>query len=269
MALTITLGSQKVPHVQVVIPGTDLPSGSAWTLTASYTDGLGETQSYRVRGGSGVAASAQVVLVDVAAPVNVPVAYSLAVDGSVTVTGTTTRTYVGQDVMVAVDGSEAVDFMWEAGGGDRRQGVRRFHASDVAGRARPPLRLDPVAGAGGGSLVAETYGADTSAMRRLLASNAPCYLLHNHDGCVEGCDLPFTDLVYVTGDSNDALDTTTRRRWSLAYLLIDDPEPNFVVPLSTWDAFDTAFATWTAFDAYFAGKTWDEFDRTDWSGIGA
>lgn len=269
MAMTITVGSGNPGKVLIVIPGTDLTSGAVWELRAEWTDGLGAPRSYRVRGGTGTPASAQVVLVDVAAPLNVVTTYRLLIDGATTQTATVTRTYSGDDVLLSLDGASAVPFLWESGGGDKREPERRFWASAVAGRARPPMRLDPVGGAGGGSLVAETSGAATTAMRALLDSNAPCHLLHNHAQCRTGCDIPETDIIYLTRASSDTVGITTHRRWSLSYLLIDDPEPSYAVPLSTWDEFDTAFATWTAFDAYFAGKTWDEFDRTDWSGIGA
>jgi hypothetical protein len=267
MALTITLGPQTVPHVRVVIPGTDLTTGTLWELWASWTDGLGDTQSYRVRGGSGAPASAQVVLVDVAAPINTLVSYQLYIDGTVTVTGATTRTYAGGSAIVAADGSGSADFTWLAAGGDRREPGIRFHASDVSGRRRPPIRLAPVPADGGGSLLADTTGGNTSALRALAGK--VCHLLHNPAAChVPDCDIPLTETVLYTSmdsDRSERIDAA-HRRWSLAYLLVDDPEPDYRVPVSTWDEFDAAGLTWDEFDAL--GLTWDEFDRTDWTTVG-
>lgn len=262
MAITTSLGAGTPPPVQIILPGADLTAGAAWTLVASYTGG-----SYTVRGGSGTGAGAQVVLVDVAAPLNTTVTYTLTVAGAVSDTDTITRTYAGQDVLLAVDGSVAVDFRWLADGGDRREPEVRFHASDVSGRRRPPIRLGPVPGDGGGSILADTTGVNTTAMRALVG--IPCHMLHNVANCqIPACDIPLTELVLITRAPNDRSDRidAAHRRWSLSYILIDDPEPSFVVPLSTWDEFDAAGLTWDEFDAL--GLTWDEFDVTDWTTVG-
>lgn len=267
MALTITLGSERVPHVRIVIPGTDLTSGALWELWASYTDGLGDVQSYRVRGASGVPASAQVVLVDVAAPLNTTVTYSLTVDGTVTVTGTTTRTYTGRDVLQGVDGDEVVDFNWLAAGGDPREPVVRVHVTDVPGSPRPPARLAPVLGAGGGSILADTSGVDTAAMRRLLGR--PCYVLHNPSRCtIPGCDIPPSELVLITRAGNDRSDRidAAHRHWNLEYLLIADPEPSYRVPVSTWGDAEGADLTWG--EAATVAATWGAAELVDWSTVG-
>lgn len=265
MAITTSLGAGTPPPVQIIIPGADLTAGAPWFLDGSAGGSL-----WRVRGGYGTGAGAQVVLIDVAAPLNTVTTYTLTVAGVVSDTDTITRTYTGHDVLAAVDGSGVVDFLWLADGGDRREPEVRFHASDVAGRRRPPVRIDPVPGDGGGSILADTTGVNTTAMRTLIGT--PCYMLHNAGNCaIPDCDIPLTELVLITRASNDRSSQidAAHRRWALSYLLIDDPEPSYVVPLSTWDEFDAAFATWDAFDAYFAAKTWDEFDRTDWTTVGA
>lgn len=265
--LIASLGSETVPHVRIVIPSTELASGAAWELRALYADGLGDEQSYRVRGGSGVPASAQVVLVDVAAPVNTLVSYQLYIDGTATAFVDVTRTYSGDSAIIAADGSGSVDFNWLAAGGDQREPGIRFHASDVSGRRRPPIRLAPVPADGGGSLLADTTGGNTSALRALAGK--VCHLLHNPATCqVPNCDIPLTETVLFTSMGNDRSERidTAHRRWSLAYLLVDDPEPDYLVPLSTWDDFDAAGLTWDEFDAL--GLTWDEFDRTDWTMVG-
>lgn len=115
----------------------------------------------------------------------------------------------------------------------------------------------------------ETDSANTTLLRALLAGNRPVIMLHNPDGCWPGCTVPLTQLVYVTGDRNDVLGSivTHTRRWNLDYILTADPEPDYRVPLSTWDEFDAAGLTWDEFDAL--GLTWDEFDVTDWTAVGA
>ncbi len=268
MALTLTLGTQVVPHIRITIPGTDLPAGAVWELGAWFQTPAGGPASYRVRGGSGIGAAAQVVLVDVAAPVNVPVYYYTIVNGVTGQSASITRTYAGgTDVLQSADGARTAAFRWMAEGGDPRQPVIRAHASDVAGRRRPPVRIDPVVGDGGGSLVADTSGNDTATLRALLGS--PSYLLHNAAACqIPGCDIPLTDMVLIMSATHDrtARIDAAHRRWSLSYLLVDDPEPTYVVPLSTWDTVDELAYTWNAMDAL--AYTWDVADRTDWSTVG-
>ena len=263
MAMTITVDSGNPGKVLIVIPGADLTSGEAWTLVGSAGD-----DAWSVRGGSGTGDGAtQVALVDPMCPVNATVTYTLTV-GTTLATATTTRTYTGEDVICSLDGRSTVDVLRTADGGDPRATVRRYHVSEVAGAAYPPIRLAPVAGAGGGSMQVETDSANTTLLRALLAGNRPVIMLHNPDGCWTGCTVPLTQLVYVTGDRNDVLGSivTHTRRWNLDYILTADPEPDYRVPLSTWDEFDAAGLTWDEFDAL--GLTWDEFDVTDWTTVG-
>ena len=65
MAITTSLGAGTPPPVQIILPGADLTAGAPWFL-----DGSAGESSWRVRGGSGTGAGAQVVLIDVAAPIN-------------------------------------------------------------------------------------------------------------------------------------------------------------------------------------------------------
>lgn len=263
--LVASVGGGLLGSVRVVIPGAELPSGSPWELRALSTG-----VEYVVRGGSGVGSGEQVVLVDAAAPLNTTTTYQLYVDGTPTAYVDVVRAYSGRHAIVSVDGGVVADFGWTARGGDARSGGRRFHASVVPGRSRPPLRLDPVAGAGGGSLEAETEGESTTALRTILASNGPAYLFHNEGICrIPGCDIPQVELVYFTSDGNDRTGHIDRavRAWGLSYILVDDPEPDFRVTLSTWDDVDDAGLTWAQMDAL--GLDWDAYDRTDWSQVGA
>lgn len=255
------LGVVKVTAVSGV-----LPAGRVVTVSGQSVDGA---FSWPVRGGVFVADGGQVILVDVAAPINIPVTYSAVWDGGEVSTSPVVRTFQGHEAVVSLDGGTVVGALRLKSGGDAREGERRFHTSAVPGRRRPPVRLGPVAGDGGGSMLLETSSDDTAAMRGLLARNLPVYVFHNPARCkVAECDLPLVDLVYVTGDGNDrsAAVQKAHRRWSLSYLLVDDPDPDYRVPLSTWDMFDAAGLLWGDLDAL--GLTWDEFDRTDWSQTG-
>lgn len=264
MAITTSLGAGTPPPVLIVVPGTDLTAGAAWTLTASWSGGAG----YTVRGGSGTGAGAQVVLVDLAAPLNTVTTYTLTVAGAVSDTDTITRTYTGQDVLQAIDGTVAVDFRWLAAGGDRREPAVRFWASNVAGRSRPPIRLDPTPGDGGGSLLADTTGTGTAAMRTLIGT--PCYVLHNPANCtIPACDIPLTEMVLITRAPNDRSSRidAAHRRWDLSYILIDDPDPDYRVPLSTWGEAAAAVATWG--EAAALAATWGAAELVDWTTVGS
>ena len=249
-------------RVQIVLPGADLPAGVPWDLSWEVRGHTGVP-----RGGSGIGTGEQVVLVDVGAPIGAPVTYTLRVGGEPTATGEVLRPYSGGSLLSSLAGDSLADFAWL--GDDPRQGVRRFHASDVEGSRRPPLRLAPVAGDGSGSLVAVTSGRGTATLRALLTSNTPLLLLHNLARCeIPGCDIPPSELVYITADPNLRYGTVhaAEREWSLSFLLAADPEPGYRAGTSTWDDVDAAGLTWDELDAM--ALTWDEAERLDWSQVG-
>ena len=270
MALTLSLLSGDLPGVRIVIPGTDVPASDAWTLTGS-----GAGLSWQVRGGSGVGAGAQVVLVDTLAPVNVVTTYSLTRAGTVTQSGTITRTFsgtggdgLGRDVVADLAGSSSACVRRLPS--DLRRGERRFHASRVAGSRFLPLRLDPVAGAGGGSLSVASVGAQTTALRAILDANTLVAYYHDTSRCdLSGCPVPAVEIWYVTGESSDvgARRDVGEREWSLDWLAQQDPEPDLIVPVSDWDDVDAAGLDWDAIDAL--ALTWDEWDALDVTTIGA
>ena len=265
MAMSVTVQAGDPGRELIVLPGADLTAGAAWSLVASYAGG-----SHAVRGGSGTGDGAtQVALVDARCPLNVTVTYTLTVGATVT-TATATRTYSGDDAITSLDGDTVVDVFRRAEGGDRREPEPRFHVSAVPGSRRPPMRLAPVAGDGGGSLLVETDSTNSGMLGDLISANRPVLVFHNPSVCgTTGCTVPLVDLAFITRASSDALGGTVThsRDWSLSYLLAADPEPDYRVPLSTWDEFDAAALTWDQFDAL--GLTWDQFDLTDWSTVGA
>lgn len=258
--MNVTLGSETIPGVIIAMSAAELPSGQAWTLEASYTDGVGQTVTYRPRGGSGAGTGAQVVLVDYAAPIRTPVTYTLR--SATTATASVTRTSATADALTNLTGSVVAPVHRLPN--DERQGTRRAHASDVPGNPYQPLRLAPVAGKGGGKLDVVTVGAQATALRALLDSNRLIYVLHAPD---DDDDTPLVELVYITADGNVKATTRAPRFWSLSYVLASDPEPDLIMGLSSWTEFDARWAgsTWADFDAAMAGETWGDFDLIDWS----
>lgn len=266
MAITVTLQSGNPGKVLVTLPGADLTSGKAWTLTGATSD-----SEWDVAGGAGTGDGAtQVVLVDAACPLNILTTYTLTVDGSVASTGTVTRTYSGWDAIMPLDASAACDFFRRVEGGDRREYEPRFWAVAVPGSARPPVRLAPVAGDGGGSLMAETDSTNTALLRSMIAANSPLYVFHNPTVCdTTGCTIPLVDLVIITRASSDVLHGLIphSREWSLSYLLIDNPDPDYRVSLSTWGEAAAAVATWG--EAAALAATWGAAELVDWTTVGS
>ena len=249
-------------RAQIVIPGTDLPVGASWELAWSVRGFTGVP-----RGGSGVGTGEQVVLVDAGCPVGAPVTYTLRVSGVTTSSVTVTRMFGGGSILADLSAETIVNFGWYVD--DPREGARRVHVSDVPGSRRPPLRY-AAPGDGGGSLTAVTSRPATDRMRALLASGEPLLLLHNLADCqIPGCDVPPSEMVYVTSDGSARTGgvDVAERAWALSYLLVADPEPGWREPTSTWDDLDAAALTWNQVDA--KSLTWDAFDRTDWSQVGA
>lgn len=107
-----------------------------------------------------------------------------------------------------------------------------------------------------------TRGGETVALETLTDAGAPVVLRTN--GAV--ADEPAVVFAAVTAVSSEWLGEGWRS-WSISYLVIDDPEPDMVVPVSTGDDFDAAWAglTWDDFDAEMSGLTGDEFDGIDWT----
>lgn len=269
-ALTISLGTGVLPPVKLVINGASLSAATVWDVTASTGNGF----TWKVRGGSGEGSGEQVILVDTIAPINESLTYSLRTDGVVIAQGIITRTYTGTggdglalDVIASLDATSVAGVRRE--GSDTRHGERRYHASVVRGSKFSPLRLDPVAGAGGGSLTVATVGNATTKLRALLDGNAIVVAYHDLSKCrVSGCPVPPAELLYVTDESSvlGVQWDKGERYWSLSYVLQGDPEPSFRAPFQVWDNFDAAALTWDDLDAQ--AITWDEFDAIIWSEVG-
>lgn len=262
MAVAITaslIGSVDPQRVQVVVTG--LTVGDAYRVTGS-----GAGASWDVRGGTGTATTTQVVLVDAASPVNVPLTYEVTTDsGTVATPGTVTVGWSDRDegryLLQSLDGDIVVPFRWVDDGAPREMDMRSSLYA-IPGRRSPVVVYD-VALADSGSLTADTRGDETTLMRDLLQAGGVALL--RTDGAVR--DLSAVDFIAVTRAPSELTGYANDRRWSLSYQVIDDPQPGEALPTSTWDDFDAAYSglTWDDFDAEWSGLSWDLFDRTDWT----
>jgi len=258
MSVTITtsLVAAGVPEpVQLVIDG--IPSGASYVVT-----GVTSGSAWPVPGGVGIGTGGQVVLIDNRTALNVPVTYRVIADGQAWDSTPITVAHGADLLLQSLDGRTLVspvaltpgDFPMELGV------IAATHV--VPGRSRPVVRY--ATGADGGSALSIiTDAAGTAALRSLQRSGQPLVLRL----AMPVHDLPPVDLIHVTGWSSVAVGYGTWRRWSLAYLSIDDPQPSAVLSAFTWDDFDDAMSTrtWTAFDALFAGSTWDDLDTYPWT----
>ena len=243
--------------VQIILTG--VPSGAHYTVTGTAGD-----SSWPVPGGVGVSEGEQVVLVDNRSALNVAVTYTALVEGVTYTAFPVYVTFAGDSVLQSLDGRSVVRFVWEWDGGPRDV-VIRAEGYDIPGRARPPGRYAE-GGDGGGAFTFMTSPQDSATLHNMARSGRPVVLRTN--GMVR--DLDAVTLMVLTSASNSLVGEfwggVAWRRWSLSYLLVNDPEPGRVLAAFTWDDFDEAMKglTWDDFDAMFAGTTWDDFDTTDW-----
>lgn len=261
MAVTISasLVSASSPRpVQIVVNG--LTAGQEYTVSGTS----GDRSSWPVPGGSGTAAGGQLVLVDNRSALNTPVTYAVTVAGATYTATPVIVAFADRYVLQSLDGQTTARIRWNDNG-DPRELSMQSTVFEIPGRARPAVRF-AAAGDGGGELVVSTSGPETANLRALLQSGRPLVL--RTDGI-----LPHTDAVALllpTGGAQRIAGATLAygdtRRWTIPYLLVDDPEPSAALSAFTWDDFDTAMAsrTWSDFDGLFASSTWDQFDTYDW-----
>lgn len=264
MSLTVSavLAGGGYPRaVQVAVTG--LTVGVAFSVTAATPDGF----TWTVRGGNGqLAAAVTAVLADISTPLGSAITYTAAQTGWSPVTSApVTVPFTGQYILQSLDGRTAMPFIWQ-NNGDPRETATRAVQFDIPGRTTPVTRWDLSAGESG-EIVAHMDRTASEALRVQLRTAGPVMVLRT-DGRVRDIDpVQYVILTRVTRALvNDGYGTD--RIWSLAYLVISDPEPSVVLAASNWDDFDTAYTAlaWAAdFDAEWASLTWDDFDSTDWS----
>lgn len=256
VAIAAALVGDDVP-LAVQLSATGLTAGQNYTLQGNLADGT----QWTVRGGDeALAGSAQIILYDVATPINVPITYTVSNNAAVVATASPiTVTYDGQTVLNSIDGELTAGFVWMNNDAPQTM-LMRSNTFQIPGRLLPVVRFD-VSGGETGEILAETTEAQSPAMRTLLQAGGLALL--RTDGAVK--DVPPVQYVLITGVSS-VLWAGTNRRWTLSYLVVDDPQPDAAVAAITWDDFDAAYSTftWANFDTEWSIGTWDGFDATDW-----
>lgn len=254
------VGSGVPQDVQIVMP--ELVAGQSYLVEGTA---LGTT--WVVRGGRGVSGGGQLVIVDNRAPLNVPVVYRATINGTtVWESWPITVEFPAKYVLQSLDGAFTAPVKLMSNGLPREPDVRAS-SYQIPGRRRPVIRFD-IPGDGGGTLVVDTTGEQTPLLASLLADGRP--IVVRTDGDVR--DFPPVEIVLVMKAPSELtearIQTGDTRRWTLQYLLVDDPDPDAVLPSSTWDDFDAVNAglTWDQFDLQWVGADWDAFDRFDWEG---
>lgn len=260
MALAIAaslVGTNTPKAVQIVVTG--LTDGDDYEVTGSWSGG-----SWDVRAGTGTVDGTQVVLVDIASPINVPITYTAVTDSGTVEADAVTVAYDGDDdqyLLQSLDGGTTVAFRWLDNAAPRAK-VLRGNVFRIPGRATPVIVYD-VPGGTQGELVARTTATHSQNMLDLLALGGMALLRTN--GSVR--DLPAVEFLFITRAESALSGVGNDRAWTLSYEVVDDPEPDTAVAASDWDDFDTVYVdlTWDDFDDEWTDQTWDDFDVEDWA----
>lgn len=239
-------------RVAVAVDTSALTAGQDFRVTGSTPDGF----TWQVRGGLGQVAGGQLLLIDALAPLNTPLVYTYASGqvsySSVAVSLPSTRL----NRLTSLDGLITANLRWMVDGA-RRGKTTRAAVFPIPGVEFPAVRYDR-ATAGGGRITASTAGADTATLDALVDSGraVSLRLAQPIHGIPLVCHLVIQDAPnYLPSAGRDV------RQWDLSYLLVADPEPGTLIPVTTWDEWDAfeAGRTWADVDA--DGLTWDEDDR--------
>jgi hypothetical protein len=256
VALAAALVGDDVP-LAVQLSATGLTVAQNYTIQGTLADGT----TWIVRGGNeALADTTQIILYDVATPINVPITYQVLNNAVVVASATPlTVTYDGQTVLNSINGDLTAGFIWMNNDAPQSM-LMRSNTFQIPGRLLPVVRFD-VSGGESGEILAETTEAQSADMRTLLQAGGLAIL--RTDGAVQ--DVAPVQFVLITGVSSSLWIGTTRR-WTLSYQVVGDPQPDAAVAAITWDDFDVAYAalTWANFDTEWAAQTWDGFDATDW-----
>ena len=257
------VGGGQAPRVQVVIPPTLVPAGAS-----CYVEGVTDTGfTWTPRAGVWESKGLQRIIGDPLAPINMPIRYRLTTSKGVTVESEPViRSWGGLSLMTDAVGAKPVNILWQ--GTDQRELKPRVTEHEVPGRATPLVVYAPTMGRGTVSLTTRTNLQDTPVMKTLLASQTPVALFHNPRHCVQckrgTCDVDPVTLMSVTSVSMERaprLDVA-ERIWQLKGTIVDLPQPNTPLTLSTWNDFDKRRLTWSGLDT--RRWPWDHFDRTVW-----
>lgn len=263
MALAIAvalIGAESPQAVQVAVTGAT--PGDSYTINGAWADG-----EWVVRGGdSTVAVDPQIVLVDVASPIKVPLTYTVThdADGAFVTSSSITVPHPDEEVLTSVDGLTVVRFQRRGNDGAPRSLKMRSTTFAIPGRLLPGVRFDVTAGEAQ-SMVIDTIDDDTDTLFDLLRSGGLVIL--RNDGNVR--DTPAVQFLLVNGADSILNGIDNTRTWSLTSDVVDDPEPDVIVVVDTWDQLDAVYnvipSTWANFDTEWSTQFWTDFDLEDWA----
>lgn len=242
--------------VQVQVTG--LTVGQAFTVTGGAAG-----WAWTVQGADAVLAGAtQAVLVDVQAPLNTLAAYTV-VQGASSATSATLEVpfTAGDAAVMSLDGETVAAIGW-VDNGDPRDGAPRQDFFTPAGRERPVMHYD-VEATETGTIVAETSGADTTALLALARAGAPVVVRTD----VGVRDLDPVQVVAITAYPRQLVGAVgTLRRWDLTVTLVDDTDDETPLAMATVADFNDAGTGQTVadFNAAWAGQTVADFNAYDW-----
>lgn len=258
LAITAALVGSPIPPRPVQINVTGLTIGLPYVVTASAAG-----WSRVVQGGEGIATATQLILIDVATPLNAALTYKVTHAGlTVATSGAVTVAYAGDAVLQSLDGSTVAGFAWMDNADPRAQ-EPRVAMYRPAGRSRPIMHYD-VAGDESGTIVAETASADTIAMRELIRAGAPV-LVRAEVGLR---DLDAVEVLGIRSAPRQLIGAVgTLREWTLAYTLVADADSTVLV-IATFDSINRYYAGKTLADVntQWAGQTLADINAFDWIG---
>jgi len=260
VALAITaalVGAATQPRpVQVNVTG--LTIGQTYVITASASG-----WSRTVQGGEGTATATQVLLIDVATPLNAALTYSVVHASATATSSAVTVAYAaGDSLLQSLDGTVVAGFKW-MDNEDPREQETRVALYRPAGRERPIMHYD-VAGDESGTIVARTGVSDTVALRELVRQGAPV-LLRAEVGLR---DIDPVEVIGILGAPRKLVGAVGgRREWDISYALVSD-EDSAPLVMVTLDHLNTYYATKKLSDinTQWSGQTLADMNAFDWIG---
>lgn len=257
LAITATLIGAPTPPQPVQVNVTDLVIDETVTVTA--TSGTwSRTVTERL------VESTQLLLVDIATPLNAPVTYTVSTSGGASAAAAPiTVDYTGRDaVLQSLDGRTVAGFDWMDNADPREPDLRQ--AIYRPARRRRPIMYWDISGDDSGQVVAETSGEDTRNLRELLSVGAPV-LLRTERGLR---DIDPVDVLGITAAPRELIGAVgDLRSWTLSYTLVDDTD-EFTPQIAMFSHFNTIWAgkTFEDFNTEWVGQTFADFNAFDWAG---